>query len=192
MTDTDSASLQFTVIADKTWDLGERELRNDLLKTFLNNYIHKRLKLSSDYFEQFNKHNVSIRKQIGLYKFENIEHGIICGICINPKEYFELYCIFYEKNKKHKGVRKRMKGMGFDNYASRILLIDGTREGTNRFSHKIYRPGFKIKREIWSWLQQSKFGQLSTPMVYIRFLTDIETFVLLRNLKIIWSYLPKI
>ena len=148
MTDTDSASLQFTVIADKTCDVGERELRNVLLKVFLDNDIHKRLELSSEYFEQFNKRNVSIRKQIGLYEFENIEHGIICGICICPKEYFELHCIFYEKNKKHKSVRKGMKGMSFDNCASRILLIDDAREGTDRFANKIYRLGFKIKREI--------------------------------------------
>ena len=148
MTDTDSASLQFTVIADKTCDVGERELRNVLLKVFLDNDIHKRLERSSEYFEQFNKRNVSIRKQIGLYEFENIEHGIICGICICPKEYFELHCIFYEKNKKHKSVRKGMKGMSFDNCASRILLIDDAREGTDRFANKIYRLGFKIKREI--------------------------------------------
>ena len=150
MTDTDSASLQFTVIADKTCDVEERELRNVFLKVFLDIDIHKRLELSSEYFEQFNKRNVSIRKQIGLYEFKNIEHGIIFGICVSPKEYFELYCIciFYKKNKKHKGVRKGMKGMGFENYASRILLIDDAREGRDRFANKIYRLGFKIKREI--------------------------------------------
>ena len=64
MTDTDSASLQFTVIADKTCDVGERELRNVFLKVFLDIDIHKRLELSSEYFEQFNKRNVSIRKQV--------------------------------------------------------------------------------------------------------------------------------
>ena len=99
MTDTDSASLQFIVIADKTHDLGERELRNVLLKVFLDNDIHKRLDLSSEYFEQFNKHNVSIRKQVSFCEFENIEHGIICAIYVNLKEYFQLYGIFYETNK---------------------------------------------------------------------------------------------
>ena len=97
MTDTDSASLQFIVIADKTAD--KIADRNVLLKVFLDNDIHKRLDLSSEYFEQFNKHNVSIRKKVSFCEFENIEHGIICAIYVNLKEYFQLYGIFYETNK---------------------------------------------------------------------------------------------
>ena len=92
-----------------------------MLRVFLDNDIPKRLDLSSKYFEQFNKRNLSIREQAGLYEFENIEHGIICAICINPKEYFDLYGIFNETNKKHKSVRKRTTGMDF---ASCVLLID--------------------------------------------------------------------
>ena len=68
--------------------------------------------------------NELIRKQVGLSEIKNIEQGTICAICINPKEYFELYGIYYETNKKHKGVRKGMKGMDFDNYASRIFTMD--------------------------------------------------------------------
>ena len=67
--------------------------------------------------------NVTVRKQVGLYEFENIEHGIICAICVNPKEYFELYGILYKTNKKYKGVRRSTKGMDFDKYASPILTI---------------------------------------------------------------------
>ena len=77
-----------------------------------------------------------MRKQVGLYEFENIEHGIICAICENPKEDFELYGILYKTNKKHKGVRKGTKAMDFDNYAGRILTIEDSREGTNRFANK--------------------------------------------------------
>ena len=51
MTDTDSTSLEFIVVADKTCDLGEREMREVLLKIFLDNHIHKRLDLSSKFFE---------------------------------------------------------------------------------------------------------------------------------------------
>ena len=43
---------------------------------FLDNNIPKRLDLSSKFFEQFGKKNESIRKQVGLYEFENTEHGI--------------------------------------------------------------------------------------------------------------------
>ena len=52
MTDTDSASLEFIVIADKKCDLGEREVREVLLKIFLDNDIHKRLDLSAEFFRK--------------------------------------------------------------------------------------------------------------------------------------------
>ena len=65
MTDADSTSLEFIVVADKTCDLGEREMREVLLQMFLDNDIPKRLDLSSKFFEQFGKKNESIRKQVG-------------------------------------------------------------------------------------------------------------------------------
>ena len=85
MTDMDSALLEFIVIADKMCDLGEREMIEVLLKIFFDDNIHKRLDFSSAFFQQFGKRNESIREQVGLYKFRNIEHRIICTICINPK-----------------------------------------------------------------------------------------------------------
>ena len=80
-------------------------MRDILIKTFLDNDIHHRWDLSGEFFEQFGKRNEAIRKQLGLYEFENIEQGIICAIYVNAKEYFELYGIYHETNKKHKGVR---------------------------------------------------------------------------------------
>ena len=136
MTGTDSALFEFIVIADKTCDLSKREMREIFLKIFLDNNMHCRLDLSSEFFDQFGKRNVSIRKQVGLYEFENIEHELICAICVSPKEYFELYGILYKVNKKLEGIKKGTKGMDFDNYASRILHIDEAREGTNGFAKK--------------------------------------------------------
>ena len=73
MTDTDSGSLEFIIIAEDSCDCGEREMSDILLKIFLDNVIHKRLDLSNEFFEQFDKPNLAVRKQIGLYEFENIE-----------------------------------------------------------------------------------------------------------------------
>ena len=129
MTDTDPASLEFTVIAEDTCDCGEREMRDILIQIFLENDIHSRLDLSGEFCEQYRKWNELVRKQVGLYKFENIEQGIICALCINPKEYFELYGIYYQTNKKHKGVRKGTKAIDFDNYASRIFSMEEGEEG---------------------------------------------------------------
>ena len=136
MTDTDSGSLEFIVITEDSCDSGEREMRDILIQIFLDNNIHRRLDLSGEFFEQYGKRNELICKQFGLYEIKNIKQGTICAICVNPKEYFELYGIYYETNKKHKGVRKGTKGMDFDNYASRIFTTDEAEEGTKRFAKK--------------------------------------------------------
>ena len=91
MTNTDLGSLEFMVIAEDSCDCGEREMRDILFRIFLDNNIQHRLHLSWKFFAQFNKRNEAVRKQIGLCEFENVERGIICAICVNPKEYFELY-----------------------------------------------------------------------------------------------------
>ena len=143
MTDTNSASLEFIVIAEDTCDCGEREMRDVLIYIFLENNIHSRLDLSGEFFKQYGKRNELVQKQVGLYELENIEQGIICALCINPKEYFELYGIYYETNKKHKGVRKGAKGMDFDNYSSRILSMEEAEGGTRRFSKKQKQTRFQ-------------------------------------------------
>ena len=130
MTNTDLGSFEFMVITEDSCDCGEREMRDILLRIFLDNDIQHKLDLSVKFFVPFNKRNEAVRKQVGLYEFENVEHGIICAICVNPKEYFELYGIYYETNKKDRGVRKSIKGMDFDDYASYILTIEEAKEGS--------------------------------------------------------------
>ena len=121
-------------------------MRDILLKIFLDNGMHKRLDLSNEFFEQFNKRNLAVRKQVGLYEFENIEHGIVFVICVNLKEYLEVYSILFDINKKHKGVKRGTKGMNFEKYAGRILTIDEAREGTNRFLKKQKQTRFENKK----------------------------------------------
>ena len=91
MTNTDLGSLEFMVIAEDSCDCGDREMRDILFRIFLDNNTQHRLHLSGEFFAQFNKRNEAVRKQIGLCEFENVESGIICAICVNPKEYFELH-----------------------------------------------------------------------------------------------------
>ena len=153
-----SGSLEFLVIAAETC-----EMCDILLIIFLDNDIHKRLDLSSEFFTQFGKQNPAVRKQVGLYEFENIEHGIICAIYVNPKEYLELYGILFEVNKKHKGVKRGTKGMNFDKHASRILTLEDAREGTNRFAKKQKQTRFKNWKGnmIIETIQKCEFGQLN-------------------------------
>ena len=118
--------------AEDSCDCGEREMRDVLLRIFLDNEIY--LRLDGEFFGKFGKRNEAIRELVGLYEFENIEHDIVCTICVNPKEYFELYGILYETNKKYKGVKKSTKGVDFDKYASRILTFENAEEEINRFA----------------------------------------------------------
>ena len=151
MIDTDSSSLEFVVIAEDSCDSGKQEIRDILLRIFLENDIQHRLDLLGEFFEQFDKSNKGVCKQVGLYEFENIEHGIVCTICVNPKEYFKLYSILYETNKKHKGVWKGTKRMDFNNYASCILTMEEVEEGNRRLRKNKSRLVFRIVKETWLW-----------------------------------------
>ena len=51
MTDTDLGSFEFIVIVEDTCDCGEQEMREILLKIFLDNEIHQRLDLFGEFFE---------------------------------------------------------------------------------------------------------------------------------------------
>ena len=155
--------LEFTVIAEDSCNCDEREMRDVLLRIFLDNEIHQRLDLPGKFFAQFNKRNETIGKQVGLYEFKNVEHSIICTICLNPKEYFELYGIFYEIIKKHKGVRKGTKGMDFDNYVSCILSIKEVKEGTGRFAKERKQTRFQNTKGnmVIVSIEKCRFGQLN-------------------------------
>ena len=78
-------------------------------------------------------------------------------------QYFELYGIYYERNKKHKGIRKGTKGMDFDNYASHILMLEEAKEGSKRFAKKQKLTLFQTKRGNTAMvpIDKCKFSQLN-------------------------------
>ena len=98
-----------------------------------------------------------------MYEFKNIEHGVICAICVNPKEHFELYGILHETNKKQLRVRKGTKGMDSDKYEGRILTIEQALEGTDRFANIQKQTIFQNKKGnmIMVTIEKCKFGQLN-------------------------------
>ena len=51
----------------------------------------ERLDVSDSFWSQFEIHDENVRKQMGLYKIENINNANICTNAINPKEYFEKF-----------------------------------------------------------------------------------------------------
>ena len=104
MTDTDSGSVEFIIIAEDSCDCGERKMRDILLKIILDNDIHKWLDLSNEFFEQFNKRNKLLeRSSVSTSsKISNTE--------LLPQGYLEVYGILFNFNKKHKGVKRGTKG----------------------------------------------------------------------------------
>ena len=154
MTDIDSGSLEFMVIAEDCCDVGERKMRDILIKISLDNDVHHRLDLSGEFFEQFSKLNKAIRKKVGLHEFENIEQGITCAIYVNPKEYFELYGIYYETNKKHKGIRKGTKGKAWISTIMLDVFLLLTKLATvqNVLPKNKNKPDFKTNKGTWLWL----------------------------------------
>ena len=67
-------------------------------------------------------HDEKMRKQMGLYKIENINNANISTISVNRKQYFGKFKN-RTLNKKHKVVRRDYKGMNFESYAERITTL---------------------------------------------------------------------
>ena len=109
MTDIDPGSMEFVVVAEDSCGYGKQGMRDILLRIFLENDIQHRFNLSGEFFKQFDERNEAVHKQVSLYEFENIEHGIVCNVYVNPKEYFELCGILYETNKYIKELRREQR-----------------------------------------------------------------------------------
>ena len=62
------------------------------------------------------------RKKLGYYEIENIDNPCIITLAVNPKEYLEVFWDF-KLDKKHKGIKKRLTGLGFENFAERIKSL---------------------------------------------------------------------
>ena len=60
-------------------------------------------------------------KRLGCYEIENISNPCILTSAVNAKEYLEMLKRLII-NKKHKGIKKRLTGLGFENFVERINL----------------------------------------------------------------------
>ena len=69
--------------------INEKTAKNIIFEVLTKSKALNRLDLSDFFWEQFNVQNKSLKKQVGLYKVENIKNANIVTVAINPKEYFE-------------------------------------------------------------------------------------------------------
>ena len=166
LTDTDSTSLFFVFICDFESVLPESEARKVIFECLVNSEVLERLDTSHDFWKDFNVHDKTKKKQMGLFEIENVDNQNICTIAVNPKEYFEK---FKDKNinKKHKGVRKNTKGMDFLRYANRIkdLKLDLK---NNEPQEKIVQMRLQVKNTEMKMtsVNKVKFAQLNDKRYY--------------------------
>ena len=162
MTDTDSTSLLFLFICKKESSIPEDKARSIIFDVFTQSKLKDRLDLSSDFWQTYNVQNKSLKKQVGLYEFENIEKPILITIAINPKEYYELY---QDKtfNKKSKGIRKNTPGMDFESFSNRLLSKE------ERFKEgKVIQSRFQVRTNSIKLVSVSKnkFASLNDKRFY--------------------------
>ena len=140
LTDTDSTSLFFVFIWNADCVVNEKESRNILFKVKIQSKIIERLDLSDDFWQDFNVQNNQLKKQVGLYKVENIYFTNIITVAVNPKEYFEKY---RDKTvKKHKALKRDTPGTNFEAYSQRICSLPEFYQ--NQKPQKIKQKSFQI------------------------------------------------
>ena len=92
------------------------QFRDLLFEVIVNNDVLHRFDTSHKFWQKY-----SVRK-LGYFSIENIDDPCIVTVRVNPKEYFEEF-ESQTTNKKHKGLRKGVAGMEFEDYAKKINLI---------------------------------------------------------------------
>ena len=122
LTDTDSTSLKFIFISRPESDIPESKYRKIIFEVVTSSDIYKRFDSSHPFQEIFDAKKENKRKKLGYYEIENIDNSCILTPAVNPKEYLEL---FLDKtlNKKHKGIKKGLIGLGFENLSNRITSL---------------------------------------------------------------------
>ena len=168
LTDTDSTSINFIFICEKSSIVDEKTARNIIFEVIVSSKILNRLDLSDDFWEQFGVQNKELKKKVGLFETESISIPNIITISINPKEYMEE---FEDStiNKKHKGIKKATPGMDFITYFSKLCSI------TDYFDYyfkqknpKIIQKRFQVINDGMQMKTVNKiqFGQLNDKRFY--------------------------
>ena len=80
LTDTDSTTLSFTFISDRSSQISEKESRNIMFEVMIVSKVINRLDLSDDFWVQFGVQEKTPKKQIGLCEVESIDNPNVITI----------------------------------------------------------------------------------------------------------------
>ena len=101
----------------------ESDLPNSKFReVIVENEIFHRFDTSQKLWENYSARNKSLKKKLGYFSIENIDDPCMVTVALNPKEYFEGFKS-ENINKKHKGLKKGVPSMEFEDYAKRINFI---------------------------------------------------------------------
>ena len=119
------------------------------------------------FWQKFEAQKPERQKVVGLYEVEHIDDPCYVALAINPKEYFE-YFQSTKLNKKHKRIKKRLKGMDYENYAARIKPLDDfeTYEKPKRDYKEVVRFAVKKGDMFTTKITKTKFSQLNDKRFY--------------------------
>ena len=119
------------------------------------------------FWQKFEAQKPERQKVVGLYEVEQIDDPCYVALAINPKEYFE-YFQSTKLNKKHKRIKKRLKGMDYENYAARIKPLDDfeTFEKPKRDYKEVVRFAVKKGDMFTTKITKTKFSQLNDKRFY--------------------------
>ena len=73
LTDTDSTSVFFIFICNLSSFVREDEARDIIFEVMIQRKIFDRLNFSAELWEKLNSRNKDLKKQVGLFEFENID-----------------------------------------------------------------------------------------------------------------------
>ena len=187
LTDTDSISQQFIIVSEPASTYPGCNVRDILFDIFSYTEIRHRFDKFDEFWRRFGVHCPQNQKVFGLYEVEHIDDPSYVTLAINRKEYLE-YFKSEKVNKKHKSIKKGIRGMEYENFAERIKpLYDfdsyqppkaGTKEVVRISVKKGEMTTHKIVKTKFSQLNNKRFyfpsGILSLPFGHLS-LTEIDS-----------------
>ena len=123
LTDTDSSCLKFIFVSSTDSDISDKKFRDIIFEVIVVSKIYNMLDSSNIYWEKFMARKEKLLECLGNVEIEHVDNPCFVTVAVNPKEYYKSF-EDNSLNKKHKGIKKGSSGMDFENYPSRILLVN--------------------------------------------------------------------
>ena len=157
LTDTVSICIFFIFTCNPSFNVPNENFFNVLFEVIINNKVLNRFNTFHKFWDGFNVRNTNLRKTLGYFAIENI--GNPCFVTAVQKEYFEQF-ESGNVNKKHKGLRKGVSGMEFENYSRRINSVYEIESFGQTINEKLSQFRFSVKKKemVLEQIEKCKFA----------------------------------